>query len=127
MLVRSSYRYTSADSQHAPSIWGFLSRLLLNRTVYQVSQSACGSNKFEARTGVAPVYAVLQTAALLLGHRANPFDAALWREALTPHLEAADPRIQGRVRAARWSSDAMAARVLDAWGELAASPPPHGR
>ena len=56
-----------------------------------------------------------------------PFDAALWREALAPHLEAADPRIQGRARAATWSSDAMAARVLDAWGELAASSPPHGR
>jgi len=48
-----------------------------------------------------------------------PFEERLWRAAAAPHLEAADPRVEGRDRAARWSSDAMAARVLDAWGEIA--------
>jgi len=48
-----------------------------------------------------------------------PFDERRWREAAAPHLEASDPRVEGRDRAARWSSDAMAARVLDAWREVA--------
>lgn len=48
-----------------------------------------------------------------------PFEERLWREAAAPHLAAADPRVEGRERAARWSSDAMAARVLDAWREVA--------
>lgn len=49
-----------------------------------------------------------------------PFDVACWRAALAPHLAADDPRIEGRARAARWSSDAMARQVLDAWRELLA-------
>ncbi|MGH2858054.1 MAG: glycosyltransferase [Solirubrobacteraceae bacterium] len=47
-----------------------------------------------------------------------PFDAAVWREALAPHLEADDPRIEGRARAEPHSSDAMARRVLAAWRQL---------
>ncbi len=47
-----------------------------------------------------------------------PFDVAAWRAALAPHLAAADPRITGRSRALEYSSDAMAARVLDAWRAL---------
>jgi glycosyltransferase involved in cell wall biosynthesis len=49
-----------------------------------------------------------------------PFDAAVWRAALAPALQATDPRIAGRDRAERFSSDRMAARVLDAWRELLA-------
>jgi teichuronic acid biosynthesis glycosyltransferase TuaC len=49
-----------------------------------------------------------------------PFDASAWRAALTPHLEAADPRVAGRTRAEAWSTDRMAARVLDAWRGLLA-------
>jgi teichuronic acid biosynthesis glycosyltransferase TuaC len=52
-----------------------------------------------------------------------PFDAAAWRAALAPHLEAADPRIAGRARAQEYSSDVMAARVLDAWRELLTGEP----
>ena len=44
-----------------------------------------------------------------------PFDAELWRAALAPHVAAADPRVDGRARAKTWSTDRMAARVLEAW------------
>jgi glycosyltransferase involved in cell wall biosynthesis len=47
-----------------------------------------------------------------------PFDRAAWQVALEPHLEAADPRVAGRDRAALWSARQMARRVLDAWGEV---------
>lgn len=49
-----------------------------------------------------------------------PFDVHEWRAALEPHLAIADPRIRGRERAARWSSEAMARQVFDAWRELLA-------
>ena len=44
-----------------------------------------------------------------------PFDLAVWRDALRPHLQALDPRIEGRVAVERFSAAAMAARVRDAW------------
>jgi teichuronic acid biosynthesis glycosyltransferase TuaC len=44
-----------------------------------------------------------------------PFELASWRAALEPHLRNADPRIDGRSSAARFSAQAMAARVADAW------------
>jgi glycosyltransferase involved in cell wall biosynthesis len=47
-----------------------------------------------------------------------PYDRAAWQTALAPHLEASDPRIAGRDRAALWSAREMARRVLDAWGEV---------
>ncbi len=47
-----------------------------------------------------------------------PFDAEAWRAALAPHIAAADPRVQGRARAETWSTDRMAARVLEAWRGL---------
>jgi glycosyltransferase involved in cell wall biosynthesis len=47
-----------------------------------------------------------------------PFEAEVWRAALAPHVEAADPRVQGRERAETWSTDRMAARVLEAWRGL---------
>jgi glycosyltransferase involved in cell wall biosynthesis len=47
-----------------------------------------------------------------------PFDAEVWRAALAPHLAAADPRVDGRARAEKWSTDAMAGRVLEAWRGL---------
>jgi teichuronic acid biosynthesis glycosyltransferase TuaC len=50
-----------------------------------------------------------------------PFEAETWRAALAPHLAAPDPRVQGRARAERWSTDRMAARVLDAWRGLLAA------
>jgi teichuronic acid biosynthesis glycosyltransferase TuaC len=50
-----------------------------------------------------------------------PWDATAWRAALEPHLRAADPRVEGRERAALWSARRMAQRVLAAWGELVPS------
>ena len=44
-----------------------------------------------------------------------PFDLAGWRAALTPHLEADDPHVDGRDATARFSTIAMARRVLAAW------------
>jgi teichuronic acid biosynthesis glycosyltransferase TuaC len=44
-----------------------------------------------------------------------PFDLARWADALRPHLQAADPRIDGRASAMRYSDRIMAERVLDAW------------
>jgi glycosyltransferase involved in cell wall biosynthesis len=52
------------------------------------------------------------------GTYCGPFDAAAWREALAPALADADPRIEGRARAERYSTDRMAARVVEAWREL---------
>ena len=52
-----------------------------------------------------------------------PYDRERWGAALAPLLAAPDPRVAGRERAARWSTDAMAQRVAAAWAELAGSPP----
>jgi teichuronic acid biosynthesis glycosyltransferase TuaC len=44
-----------------------------------------------------------------------PFDLARWVAAAQPHLQAADPRIDGRPSAMRFSDKIMAERVVDAW------------
>jgi glycosyltransferase involved in cell wall biosynthesis len=49
-----------------------------------------------------------------------PFDGARWQQALRPHLEATDPRVDGRQHAEPFSADRMAALVLDAWRRLLA-------
>jgi glycosyltransferase involved in cell wall biosynthesis len=46
------------------------------------------------------------------------YDPATWRAALEPHLRAADPRVDGRARAALWSAQRMAGRVIEAWSEV---------
>jgi len=46
-----------------------------------------------------------------------PFALGAWEAALRPHLEAEDPRVPGRAVAERYSADAMARRVADAWEE----------
>jgi teichuronic acid biosynthesis glycosyltransferase TuaC len=47
-----------------------------------------------------------------------PFDLASWREALLPHLHVDDPRVAGRRRAAAFSAERMADRVLIAYREV---------
>ncbi|HEX6388534.1 MAG TPA: glycosyltransferase [Solirubrobacteraceae bacterium] len=47
-----------------------------------------------------------------------PFDVGAWKAALAPHLAAADPRVDGRGRAALFSAERMARRVVAAWSEL---------
>ncbi len=54
----------------------------------------------------------------IAGALCAPFDAATWRAALAPHLRAGDPRIAGRARSEAYSSDRMAARVLQVWRDL---------
>jgi glycosyltransferase involved in cell wall biosynthesis len=45
-----------------------------------------------------------------------PFDLDRWRAAVEPHLHSADPRVDGRASAARFSARDMAERVAAAWG-----------
>jgi hypothetical protein len=47
-----------------------------------------------------------------------PWDAERWRAALAVPLAESDPRVQGRARAALFSSRRMAERVAAAWSEL---------
>ena len=71
---------------------------------------ACDVPVLATPVGVAP-------AALdgIPGALCAPYDHAGWADALAPHLTDPDPRIDGRARAERWSSDVMALRVIDAW------------
>jgi glycosyltransferase involved in cell wall biosynthesis len=54
----------------------------------------------------------------IAGTYCGPYDPQAWHAALQPHLNAADPRIEGRTRAERHSTDAMAERVVAAWRDL---------
>ncbi len=49
-----------------------------------------------------------------------PFELQRWRQALEPHLAAADPRVEGRSRAAEYSAAKMAAQLASAWRETLA-------
>ena len=51
------------------------------------------------------------------------YDLERWAAALAPLLAAPDPRVAGRERAARWSSETMAARVAQAWRDVLERPP----
>ena len=44
-----------------------------------------------------------------------PFDTGAWRERRRPHLEAADPRVEGAARAATLSAARMAERTIVAY------------
>jgi teichuronic acid biosynthesis glycosyltransferase TuaC len=59
----------------------------------------------------------------IAGALCAPYDAAAWRAAVAPHLAAADPRVDGRDRAARWSSAACAERVAQAWSLTSSDAP----
>jgi glycosyltransferase involved in cell wall biosynthesis len=50
-----------------------------------------------------------------------PFDTEVWGRLLSIHLQADDPRVAGRSRAALFSSERMADRVLAVYEELAES------
>ena len=74
---------------------------------------ACGVPAFGTPVGIHPV-------ALhgIEGAYCAEWDLEAWRLALAPHLEAADPRVDGRARAELFSADAMAERVVEAWRDL---------
>jgi len=74
---------------------------------------ACNVPVMATPVGVAPE--ALQGVA---GTLCEPFDCSRWRAALRPHLEADDPRVNGREHAEPFSTDRMAVRVLEAWHAL---------
>ena len=74
---------------------------------------ACGVPALGTPVGIHPV-----TLDGIEGAYCAPWDREAWRAALRPHLEAADPRVDGRRRAALFSADRMAARVVEAWRAL---------
>jgi teichuronic acid biosynthesis glycosyltransferase TuaC len=47
-----------------------------------------------------------------------PYEREAWAAALAPHLAAADPRVEGRAVAERFSAERMARRVAAIWREL---------
>jgi len=71
---------------------------------------ACGVPAFGTPVGIHPV--ALEG---IEGTLCAEWDAERWRAALRPMLEAADPRVDGRDRAALFSADRMADRVVEAW------------
>ena len=74
---------------------------------------ACGVPVLATDVGIAPL-------ALdgIAGTLCAPFEGERWRRALAPHLEEADPRVEGRARAALFSSRRMAERVACAYCDL---------
>jgi glycosyltransferase involved in cell wall biosynthesis len=59
-----------------------------------------------------------QALADIAGTICEPYERDRWARMLAPALAAHDPRIKGRERAAQFSSDVMAHRVLAAWESL---------
>jgi len=78
-----------------------------------IEASACDVPAFGTPVGAHPV-----SLAGIEGSACLEWDAERWREALRPHLEAGDPRVNGRPAAERFSADRMAARVVAAWHAL---------
>jgi teichuronic acid biosynthesis glycosyltransferase TuaC len=76
---------------------------------------ACGVPAFGTPVGIHPV-----ALSGVDGAFCAPWDRAAWRAALRPVLEASDPRVEGRERAALFSADRMAARVVAAWRDVVA-------
>jgi teichuronic acid biosynthesis glycosyltransferase TuaC len=74
---------------------------------------ACDVPVLATPVGIAP-----EVLADLPGSYCGPFEPGAWREALEAHVTHPDPRIDGRARAERFSTDRMAARVLAAWQAL---------
>jgi glycosyltransferase involved in cell wall biosynthesis len=67
-----------------------------------------------------PVGVHAEALAGIAGTLCAPYDRRLWAAALAPLLADPDPRVDGRERAARYSAETMAARVVAAWRALVA-------
>jgi glycosyltransferase involved in cell wall biosynthesis len=76
---------------------------------------ACGVPAFATPVGIHPV--ALEG---IEGAYCAAWDREAWRKALVPVLEDGDPRVDGRARAEIFSADRMAARVVEAWRDVAA-------
>jgi glycosyltransferase involved in cell wall biosynthesis len=78
-----------------------------------IEATACGVPAFATPVAIHPV--VLGD---LPGAYCAPWDAGAWRAALQAPLSDPDPRVDGRARAALFSADRMAARVVAAWRDV---------
>jgi glycosyltransferase involved in cell wall biosynthesis len=74
---------------------------------------ACDVPVLSTDVGIAPVALRGVTGTLCA-----PFDRDAWLEVVRPHLEASDPRVEGRARARLFASERMAERVFAAYGEI---------
>ena len=77
---------------------------------------ACDVPVLSTDVGIAPV-ALRGVAGTMCG----PYEQRTWLDALRPHLDAHDPRIEGRRRASLFASNRMAERVFEAYRGLAPS------
>jgi glycosyltransferase involved in cell wall biosynthesis len=75
-----------------------------------VEALACDVPVLSTPVGIAPF-----ALAGIAGTTCAPFDAADWSDAVRPHLEAADPRVDGGARAASLSAARMAERTIVAY------------
>ena len=81
-----------------------------------VEALACEVPVLSTPVGIAP-FALAGVAGTLCA----PFDLASWNAAVSPHLDAADPRVAGAARAAALSSERMAKRTIAAYRDLLAA------
>jgi glycosyltransferase involved in cell wall biosynthesis len=77
---------------------------------------ACDVPILSTPVGIAP-FALAGVAGTLCA----PFDAATWAAAASPHLDAADPRVEGAARAASLSAARMAERTIEAYRDVLAT------
>jgi teichuronic acid biosynthesis glycosyltransferase TuaC len=82
-----------------------------------VEALACRVPVLSTPVGIAP-YAL----GGVVGCLCAPFDVEIWSAAASPHLETADPRVDGASRAASLSAERMAARVVETYRDLTATP-----
>ncbi|HET6571677.1 MAG TPA: glycosyltransferase [Solirubrobacterales bacterium] len=78
-----------------------------------VEALACDVPVLSTPVGIAPF-----ALAGIGGALCAPFERTRWSEAVRPHLDAAEPRIEGAGRAASLSAERMAERVVVAYREL---------
>jgi glycosyltransferase involved in cell wall biosynthesis len=78
---------------------------------------SCGVPVLSTAVGIAP-HAVAGIPGCLVG----PFDVGDWLPLARSHLQAEDPRVEGAGRAAPFSAERMAERVIVAYGELTGTP-----
>jgi teichuronic acid biosynthesis glycosyltransferase TuaC len=78
---------------------------------------ACDVPVLATDVGIAPL-----ALAGIEGTLCGPFDRATWAAALTAHLATADPRIEGRRRAALFDRNRLAERVFRAYQDVARAP-----
>jgi glycosyltransferase involved in cell wall biosynthesis len=78
-----------------------------------VEALACDVAVLSTPVGVAP-FALGGIAGTLCA----PFEVEVWKGAVTPHLDAADPRVEGAARAASLSAARMAERTIEAYRDV---------